>query len=344
MPTSSHLSWTLFVLIACRIEVGPPGVGGPAAPTDRPVGEVWVYTSMYQPVIDALDHIVAERLPDVRVRWYQAGSEKVAQRAEAEWAAGGTRACLLMTSDPFWYAELKAHDRLAPHLSPGVLRLDRALVDPDGMWAPARLSLVVMARSGEPAAGLPSPTSFRALSEPTWAPRSTMGDPLASGTMFTTLAFLAVDPGWEALSAWRDGGMVAAGGNASVIRRLESGERDFGVVLLENLLMAARTGSPTRAIYPDDGAIIVPGPIALTRDCPNPTAARALYDLILSDAGQRVMVDGHMYAAVPGHPPPRGAQPLADIAVRPWSEAFFAAATADRDGLKARWSALMDGE
>src|SRR5690606_32190647 len=159
---------------------------------------------------------------------------------------------------------------------------------------------------------LPYTTLFRSadLADPTFKGRITMGDPLASGTMLSTLAFWIDDGGWARIEALRDNDLIASGGNSSVLTRLETREREVGVLLLENLLVAQRKGSPTVTVFPEDGAIAVPGPIALTADCRNPVAARAVYDFVLSEAGQAAMVGGDMYGVLPTSPPPQGAPPL----------------------------------
>lgn len=331
--------------LACRVELGPPG-GDPAECESEgaPAGEVWVYTSMYQSVVDDLTPLLRAELPDVEVKWYRAGSEKVAQRAEAEWSAGGTRACLLMTSDPFWYADLAEKDRLETHFAPNVLELERAMVDPAGRWATARLSLMVLARNETALAESDAPATFAELTEPQWSGRITMGDPLSSGTMFTTLAFWQHQPGWDYVRGLRDNGLVAAGGNSSVLTRVETGERAVGVLLLENLLTAAQNNSPAKPVFPADGAIAIPGPIALTTDCANKGAARAVYDLIQSPAGQRAMVAGQMYAALPGVEPPDGAPPLHTLAVRPWSGDFLGEIRDQRGAIKERWASLISGD
>lgn len=332
----------LLLVAACRVELGPPG-GGPVDCDDDgpPNGDVWIYTSMYQSVLDDLGPRLEEALPDVEVQWYQAGSEKVAQRAEAEWSAGGTKACLLMTSDPFWYAGLAEQGRLRPHLAPNVLHVDRSLVDPDGYWATARISLMVMARNETSVPEDQAPTSLASLARPEWKDRFSMGDPLSSGTSFTTMAFLEKEPGWPFLEALRDNGLIAAGGNSSVITRVETGEREIGIVLLENLLKAARKDSPAVPVYPSDGAIAVPGPIALTTDCSNPRAARAVYDFLMSESGQEAMVRGNMYAALPEVAPPVGAPPLSELAVRPWAPGFLEDVRSRRGPLKDRWAELV---
>ena len=119
----------ILSLLACRIEVG--NQAQTQGPSEGPV-ELWVYTSMYQSVLDELDPMLAEELPGVQVKWFQSGSEKVAQRLEAEWAAGGSDACVLMTSDPFWYQALSERGALRPYVSPQALALDRQWVNPRG--------------------------------------------------------------------------------------------------------------------------------------------------------------------------------------------------------------------
>jgi iron(III) transport system substrate-binding protein len=321
---------------ACRIELGAPEVT--VTPTGgEPAGEVWVYTSLYPPVIERLEALIAAELPGVEARFYQAGSEKVAQRVEAEWSAGSSPACLLMTSDPFWYAKLAAEGRLRPHLAPDVLKVDRALVDPDGRWATARLSLVVLAVNGE---AVPSPPRrFAELAEPAWRDRVTFADPLASGSAYTLLAFLVRDQGWPLVERLEANGLVAAGGNSAVLARVETAERPVGAVLLENLLSAKATRAVP--VFPEDGAVLVPGPIAITATCANPTAAGALYDLVLSPAGQAVMVAGDMYAALPSLPPPDGAPALDAIAVRPWTPGFADQVAREASATKDRWAALV---
>ncbi|MCA9493742.1 MAG: extracellular solute-binding protein [Myxococcales bacterium] len=330
----------LLAATACRVEVGSPS--GPVTadcPGAEPEGEVWVYTSMYPHVVERFEALVRERHPNLEPSFFQAGSEKVAQRVEAEWAAGSSPACVLLTSDPFWYAKLDAEGRLQPYLPPTSLRIDRSLVDPDGAWLAARLSLMVLAANGDRVPEAERPTAFSDLTGPAFRDRFTMGDPLASGTNFTLLSFWAEEPGWDWVDALQANGLVAAGGGSAVLQRLDSGERPVGAILLENLLAAPHTSAVP--IFPTDGAVVIPGPVAITAGCPNPVAARAIVDLLMSDEGQAVIVEGDMYAALPEVPPPDGAPRLGDIAVRTWGPGFVERVSTDAGAIKDRWAALV---
>jgi iron(III) transport system substrate-binding protein len=326
----------VVAVAACRVEVGDPAAPAERCADDAPTGEVWIYTSVYPHVAEALEAALRAAHPGLEPRVFQAGSEKVAQRVEAEWAAGSSPACVLLTSDPFWYVRLKDEGRLRPYLSPNVLKVDRGMVDEDGAWTAVRRSLVVLGVRDDLQ---PRPASFADLAAPALRDRITAGDPLASGTMFTWVASLAAVEGWGLLDAIEANGLVAAGGGAAVRERVDSGEKPVGVLLLENLLAAESTRAVP--VYPTDGAVVVPGPVAIPASCPNPAAAEAVVDFLLSAPGQAVLVAGDMYGVLPGTPPPEGAPDLASIPVRPWAPGFAASAAAASAETKARWAALV---
>lgn len=310
----------LVLLAACRIETAAPS-DGPAARAQEgvPSGELWVYTSMYQHVLDALEPLLKERLPGVQVHWYQAGSEKVASRLEAERAAGAVRADVLATSDPFLYERLAREGSFLRYASPNVLRVPRSLVELDAHYAAARLATMVLVhRKG----ALAPPRSFAGLVGEGWRGRAALGDPLTSGTAFTWAVFLQARHGDVFFEQLRAKGAIVAGGNAAVLQKVESGEADAGVLLLENALAAKARGSPIEIVWPEDGAVVIPGPVAIFRSTRNAVAAKALVDLLLSAEGQRIIVEkGDMHAVDPRFEGPRGAPGLEELMTRsqPWT-------------------------
>lgn len=310
----------LALLLSCSVEFGPPQ----RAAGD--VAEVWLYTSMYEEVLAELRPLWEAALPDIHIQTWQAGSEKVAQRFEAELAAGGSQACLLGTSDPAWYRELGRRGELIAHVPPAALRMNPRFVDPDGQWTAVRVSLMVLAGPGGEA-----PASFRELADPTWKDRLSTPDPLASGTAFTTWTALDAAYGADWVTAARDNGLVAAGGNSSVLARMESGERPAGAILLENLLLKPNTMIKPR--FPTDGAVAIPGPLAIPKGCPWPHEAEQVYDWLFSPEAQEAIRAGGMHSPLPSVGPPDGAPPLAEIAL------FPEPAAVDADGFKARWAA-----
>ncbi len=299
-----RLLFLALLCSGCRVELGAREEVASGAATVR------VYTSMYKEVIDAIEPVLAQKLGETTtVEWFQSGSEKVASRLDAELASGGSACDLLLTSDPAYYARLKSEGKLVPYVSPLALRQPRALVDPDGAWATARISTMVIGRSSKSAVKV---KSYRDLLDP--KVRATMGDPLSSGTYFTSVSALSRKLGWELFEGLKKKGSVAAGGNASVITRLENGEADAGLVLLENLLTVRERGSTLEIVIPEEGAIPVPGPIALMTHARASMPARAVYDALLSPEIQRIIAEkGKMHSPDPAVAPPAGAPGLEAI-------------------------------
>lgn len=286
-----------------------------------------VYTSMYREVIDALSPVLAERIgPRIRVEWEQAGSGKIAARLDAELASpGGSTADLLLTADPDYYRRLKDAGTLVPYRSPAAGKQPAAFRDPQGAYATVRFSTMVIGLSPELAgakekpasfmdlAGMEKvPASFRAIPDPSKWWRIAMGNPATSGTALTTVAVLSDRLGWEYFRALHRVRMLAAGGNSTVLQRLDTGESDAGIVLLENVLAAREAGSKVAVVYPADGAIVIPGLIALLPHAKkNEAAAAAVYDAFLSEEVQRAIVEkGFMHSPDPAMPAPTGAPSL----------------------------------
>lgn len=289
----------LLLFSACRLEMGPPGH---AAEGERPT--VWVYTAIYQDQVDQFAAAVAADLPDIDVQWFQGGSEKVAQRWEAEHSAGRSPACILATSDPSWYVDLTRRDLLRPYVSPRALELPRDWVTPT--FAPHRVDLMVLGAGKEG----PAPKSFSELKDPAWNGTFSSGDPFSSGTSFTTVSAWDQVYGPDFLNQLQANGWVRAGGNSAVVGRIESGEKPVGVVLLNNLLTKPDSA---RIIFPEDGAVPIPGPLAIPTDCPAPDAAERVVDWLMGETAEALVIKARMHSPFPGAPPPEGVPPLDQI-------------------------------
>lgn len=305
--------------------------------------EIWIYTSIYPEVIQRMDPALSEAFPGVRFRWYQKGSEQVAQRLAAELDAGGTDCDLLVTSDPFFYAELAEAGHLLAYESPAAAAVPADLRDPAHRYVTVRIPLMVMGVNTRSLAPKDHPRRFADLGEGRYRDLVSMGDPLKSGTNFTTVAALARRDGWERFEAWRANGLLANGGNSSVTRRLESGERPVGVVLLENLLPRIEAGAPLAVVYPEDGAVPVPSPIAILAGTDEPELAKRVYDFFFGEAMQDAVVAGAMYSPLPDRGPPAGAKSWSEVERYPWNPAFERWVVGRRDAIKERFRAIVRG-
>lgn len=317
--TPPHVRWVLFVVLlaGCRIESASRSDGEPKAHAQG--GELWIYTSMYRHVVDALEPKLQAALPGVTLRWFQAGSEKVNAKLEAELAAGGTPCDVLLTSDPFLYERFKGEHRWLRYVSPDSLRVPRRYVDLDGHYAAVRLSTMVLVHRD----GAPAPASFAELTEPKWRGEVALGDPLTSGTAFSWALSMRRALGDDYFVRLRANEARVAGGNAAVLQKLEGSEAKVGVLLLENALAARAKGSSIVIDWPADGAVVVPGDVGIFASSRNPDAAKAFVDALYSREVQEVLVKtGGMHAVDPRVEAPAGVPSLEELLQKsaPWDD------------------------
>jgi iron(III) transport system substrate-binding protein len=317
-------SWFCLLCVACRLEWG----ASKGSEAQNEGGEVMVYTSAYPPVVSALDALAKRDLAGVEVRWFQAGSEKLASRLDAEILAGNPGADLLVSSDPVYYERLKGAGALVPYASVRALRLERSFVDPDGAYVACRLSAMGLVYIE----GTERPTRFSDLLTDRFRAKVTLPDPLGSGTMFSTLLVLAEhDP--DVARAFRKNGATSSGGGTAVVDRLQRGEASAGIALVENALMAM--SGRVRFVVPEEGAVVIPGGLAIVNGTKRAAAAKRVYDFILGEAAQRVFTDHHLHSPFADIPPPRGAPSLAELRAAP---ADWAARAKDAERVRAAWA------
>lgn len=249
------------------------------------------------------------------------GSENIASKVNAELAAGRTRADIILTSDPFWYYELKEAGMLLPYECAGAGAVPAYFNDPDHYFSGVRLPVMVMAYNAKLVDERDAPQSWKDLLGPRFKGKVSMPNPLESGSAFTAVAMLERAYGWDFFRRLREQDIIVAGGNSSVITRMETGERPFGIVLLENVLKARTKGSPVKPIYPADGTIPVISPIAIMKDSRRPELAKKICDWFFTDEAQRAIVAGFMYSPVKKMPAPGGGRSFAGLEreLMPWS-------------------------
>ena len=74
--------------------------------------EIWIYTSLYKDTIADVTPILEKEFPNIKINWYQAGSEEIAAKVNTELIAGVPKADIMISSERFWYQELSDSGRL----------------------------------------------------------------------------------------------------------------------------------------------------------------------------------------------------------------------------------------
>lgn len=275
--------------------------------------EIWIYTSLYNDVIQELDPILKERFPELSIQWFQSGSEKIMAKLSAELKAQRPLADLLIISDPFYYETLKGQKALLPYKSPLADYVPEHLKDPEGYYTTSRLCAMVLGFHREGLGKAKPPQSFADLLHPRFHHKIAMGSPLESGTQFFAVAGLLEKYGIDYFKKLRVMKTIASGGNSAVIGRIASRESPVGIVLLENLLKDQPSNDSLQISYPKDGVIFIPGPMAIMKNTAHPEEVKKVYDFFLGPEGQRSIVKGLMYSLDPRAGTPTGGRALREV-------------------------------
>ena len=130
-----------------------------------PKGEVMVYTSIYPDIIDNVcKPAMSKVFPDMKVDWFQGGTEKVMTKMAGEIKAKKIGADVLMVAEPSYYLSLKKDNLLLDYVSPN---LKDVITDKDekGAWSSVRISNMIIAYNSDKLSPEEAPKSWKDLTD-----------------------------------------------------------------------------------------------------------------------------------------------------------------------------------
>lgn len=271
-------------------------------------GTVMIYTSIYPDIIEMMKPEIEKALPDITVEWFQGGTESVVTKITGEMEAKKVQADLLMVADPSYYLTLQKAGVLEKYESPE--RANVSVKDEEGYWTGVRISNMIIAYNTDRVSEADAPKSFEDLLDPKWKNKIAMPSPLLSGSAFVAAGAMSNKLGWEYFEKLKQNGLVVESGNTAVQTKVLTGEYDVVIILEENMLKIAKAGEPVKVVYPKDGVIMIPSPIAMFNSSKNSAASKKVLDWFLSTKGQEIIVKGWMHSVRQDVASPIGADPL----------------------------------
>lgn len=141
---------------------------------------------------------------------------------------------------------------------------------------------------------LPAPEQWSDLEKPIYHNHVGMSAPSRSGTTHLTVETLLQGDGWEqGWAKWKN----IAGNFKTVTERsfgvpdgVNSGAFGIGIVIDFFGLSSKGSGFPVDFVYPRATAL-VPANVGIIKDAPHPEAAKAFIDFLLSEQGQKILLD-----------------------------------------------------
>jgi iron(III) transport system substrate-binding protein len=304
---------------------------------------IWIYTSLYKDTISDLEPQLAADFPGITFKFYQAGSEEVAGKVYAESIAGRIQADILIASDRFWYEDMARQGKFLKYAPQGSEKVDSAFRRTDGAYSTVSYPVMIISYNNEKIKKEDVPQTFKELAEPQWAKKVSSGSPLASGTTFTTVAFLVEKYGWDYFKDLRKNDFIAEGGNSGVVRRIQNNERPIGIVLLENILRLTKKDPRIQFLIPKDGAVMQANVLAIVNKERKTETVKKVADWLFGPKGQNAMVKSYMYAGMPGYPAPEGAPPLPELlkSSMPWTDEILNKVLEKREFIKEEFSRIV---
>ena len=241
---------------------------------------------------------------DIKVEVFRAGSTDVVNKIWAESEAGGVKADVVWLADAASYYSFKEKGLLYPYKSPEAAKIPADIKDPDGYFTAARVINMVIGVNTTLVKPGSAPRTWDQLFA--MGPKAAMANPLYSGSNFmVTAAFVKKYGGWDWLEQARKNGVQVLRGNSDVSRGLGAGEFAACMVLDYMVYELKKAGAPVDIVWPEDGTVSIPSPVAIMSGTKNLAAAKAFIDFALSKAGQEFMVrDGVMPVRPDVSPPP----------------------------------------
>jgi iron(III) transport system substrate-binding protein len=239
-------------------------------------GKIVLYSAMDLPVGERLGKAFEAQYPGIVVQIERAGSERLFQRIEQEFASSIQTADVVTSADASHFISWKRNGWLAPFLPEEVAKFfPPQYRDEDGMFATSRIWLSSVAYNTNLVKSADAPQSFAELLNPKWAGKMVKGHPAYSGTIMTATFQLVRELGWEYFEKLSKQHVMQVQSSTDPPKKLALGERsvmadgnDYNAIVLKE------AGQPVEVIYPAEGTPTISGPTGIFASAPHPNAAR----------------------------------------------------------------------
>lgn len=301
----------VFAVLILTVLLGTPGGAAPAPAA----GVITLYTSESDDDVNLITGDFTRRNPGVQVKVFRAGSGPVIAKIQAEMQAGKIQADVIWFADIAFFQDLARKDLLASFAPPAGRRAPAQYHYDGNRYHEVRLIFNVVAYNTNHVKF--RPTSWWDLSLPRYKGRAGMPSPFVSGAAFSHVGtFVAMrEFGWGFYRKLKENDAIILRSNGDVIQKLASGEISVAQVVDFFVRALKAQGSPVDHIWPAEGAVLVPTPVAIVKGAANEAAARAFVDYLYSPEAQRLFVQRSYIPVMPGIAMPTGTPDPAELKV-----------------------------
>ncbi len=277
------------IIIMCLMMIVAPSCSKKV----KPKGRVALYTSVPTDVINELKAEFEKRQRGVELDIFRSGTGKVMEKIYEEIKAGKIEADVIWVADFTVGEELKNAGQLMKYETSQASEIIPPLKDKDGYYFGARLFNMIIAYNTDKVKE--KPTNYRDLLDPKYKGKVGLADPSYSGAALYTVSTLVQSKefGWDYFARLYENEMQIVKNNTALNQAIADGELWIGITIdfMTRGKKIQEPNVPIDYVFPKEGAVILPSPIAITKESQNIPAAKAFMDFILSKEGQEFMSD-----------------------------------------------------
>ncbi len=287
-------------------------------------GELDFYTSLPKEIAIELVKMFNEKYPNVKINIVRSGTSKLMTKLLAEIKSGRIIADVVWLADPASIEVLKERGVLMKYVPPEARFVPPNLRDKDGYWIAGRVIMPVIAYNTNIVENPPSRwsdlvnESYVATLPAEWRNSRWLAipNPLYSGAAAVMVYAISSKYGWSFFEELKSNGwLFVEKSNGVVLQGVISGKYPIGITLDYMVRQRKAAGDPIDMVIPQDGAIVIPSPIAIIKDTPYPEAAKAFVRFMLSKEVQEFLASKGFIPARTDVSPPPGAPKLSELKV-----------------------------
>jgi len=264
--------------------------------------------------------IIAEAFEEetgIKVNFLPMSSGEVLTRIKAESANPQTDIWFGGGSDAFLQA--KEEGLIQAYVSPNAANVNEYFKDADGYWTAVSIVVVGFVVNTDRVAskGLDVPAAWEDLIASGFNDEISSPDPNISGTAYTMvsgiLQIMGEEAGWEFLDKFfANIDYLEKSGSTPPSKALQ-GEYCLGIAPDPHITIMNNPGAAVTAVFPEDGVLAWPSPVAIVEGAKNLDSARKFVDWALSDDGQKVLMEASPRVPVTNVETIEGVPALADL-------------------------------
>jgi iron(III) transport system substrate-binding protein len=325
MPNRSRLLGYATLFLACGMA---PALA--ADPVDmaaaKKEGKVVWYTSVPVETAQKVANLF-EQARGIKVELFRSGGSNILRRFQQEADGGKVFVDVLTHSEPAAARVMARKGLFVPFKPTDFDKVPAEVKDPNGLYIAQRLNVMAMYDREDKIAAPDRPKRWTDLAQPKYKGKMVMADPSFSSLLVTIIGMLSKQNGWGYFEKLRANDIMLVQGNQQVADMVKRGERMIAVGADAAYVADARQQFSIAVIYPEDGAFIIPSPSSVVKNSPNPNAAKAFADFMLSEAVQKLFPQEHLYSARTDIAGPDGSPRLGEIKIAPIDYDYIEAET-----------------